>query len=457
MLVSFAMNESLTLAHHIANTRADDIPGDVLTVAKKSLLDAIGVSLAATTLGEGCKPFVDLALAEGGKPESTILGFGARVPATRAAFANGALAHALDFEDAYDGAPVHPNAATIPAALAIAESLGNVSGKQLLAAIILGSDLVCRLGLALKTNPLDDGWYIPPILGAFGATAAASKLLHLNAEQIVDAFSLTLCQATCSAELTRSPRAVVRSVRDAFAAQAGVIAALLARDGVAGFDQPIEGQAGLFNLYARGKYDPFALIQDLGKTFESANVSFKPYPSCRGTHTYIDAVLHILKAHRIDPGAVEEIGVVIQPVNKMLCEPRDQKQNPATAIDAKFSIPFVVATTLVHGQVALDQFFPRALSDARVLALARRVTYRVDAATPAILQIKMCDENFSAQIDFARGHPRNPISADALIQKFFDCAKYAARKISDHHRREIVDLVLNLERVENIGELMARL
>lgn len=395
-------------------------------------------------------------MAEGGKPTSTIIGFDAKASAMMAAFANGAMAHALDFEDTHDGAPVHPNAATIPAALAIAESIGNVSGKQFLTAIILGSDLVCRLGLAFHTNLLADGWYIPPILGAFGATAAASKLLNLTAAQIVDAFSLTLCQATCSAELTRSPRSVVRAVRDAFAAKAGVVAALLAQQGVAGFDQPIEGQAGLFNLYARGNYDASALTQGLGRTFESANVSFKPYPSCRGTHPYIDAALQILSAHRVDPDAVEEIVVVIKPVNKMLCEPREQKQNPVTATGAKFSIPFVVATTLVHRQVTLDQFSPHALSDSRVLALARRVVYRVDAESPAFLQIKTRGEVFSKRIDFARGHPLNPIGQDALIAKFLDCARYSVRRFSDSQLRAIVEVVMNLERVENIAEITAR-
>ena len=169
------MNESLILAKHIAAIRYEDLPDDVVRVAKKSFLDALGVTLAAGTLGEGCKQFVDLAVAERSKPESAIIGFGVKASATMAAFANGAMAHALDFEDAYDGAPVHPNAATIPAALAVTESLGNVSGKQFLTALILGSDLVCRLGLALQVNPLDYGWYIPSILGSFGATAAASK------------------------------------------------------------------------------------------------------------------------------------------------------------------------------------------------------------------------------------------------------------------------------------------
>jgi 2-methylcitrate dehydratase PrpD len=453
------MNESLTLAKHIADTNFDDLPGNATDAAKKSFLDAVGVTLAAGTLGEGCKAFVDLAVAAGGKKESTVLGFGVKVPAFMAAFANGSMAHALDFEDAHDRAPVHPNAATIPAALAVAESIGNVSGREFATAIVLGCDLVCRLGLALNENPLEDGWYIPPILGAFGATAAACKLLDLTAEQIVDAFSLTLCQATCSAELTHSPHSVVRSIRDAFSAKAGVLSALLAKQGVAGFRQPIEGKAGLYSLYARGNYDPMMLTNELGRIFEGANVSFKPWPSCRGTHSYIDAVLQIKDAYNLKPGDVEAIKVVVSPVNIMLCEPLEGKQNPVTAIDAKFSLPFVVATALLYGRVTLDHFTPQALAEQDVLEVARKVTYEVDTglslkeAVRGFLQIDTRNETLSKRVDFPYGHPRNPISQEALVSKFMDCAKHSARRISKRKLNEIVGLILNLEQVENVCEI----
>ena len=376
-----------------------------------------------------------------------------------AAFANGSMAHALDFEDAHDGALVHPNAATIPAALAVAESIGNVCGKEFVTAIILGSDIVCRLGLALNENPLEYGWYIPPILGAFGATTAVCKLLNLTVEQILDAFSLTLCQATCSAELTHSPYSVVRSIRDAFSAKAGVLSGLLAKQGVTGFDQPIEGKAGLYNLYARGNYDPTMLTNELGRTFEGAHVSFKPWPSCRGTHSYIDAVLQILDARNLKPSDVGAIKVVVSPVNKMLCEPLERKQNPVTAIDAKFSLPFVVATALRYGRVTLDHFTPQALADQDVLEVARKVSYEVDTgltlkeATQGFLQINTRNEIISKGVTFAYGHPKNPISQEALVSKFMDCARHSVKRISEKKLNELVELILSLEQVENIGEI----
>ena len=147
------MSISKQLAQYITDAVYDDLDDITIETTKKSLLDALGVTLAASGLNDACLVFVDLAERSGGKPESTIIGFDAKVPMIAAAFANGAMAHALDFEDAHDTALVHPNAAAIPAALAAAEALGAVDGKQFIAAVAVACDLVCRLGLAFTKNP----------------------------------------------------------------------------------------------------------------------------------------------------------------------------------------------------------------------------------------------------------------------------------------------------------------
>ena len=161
-------------------------PPDAIEAAKLSLLDAMGVSIAAGTLGEGCAPFVALARAQGGEPVCTILGFGDRATAAGAALANGALAHALDFEDAHDEAFVHPNAALVPVLLALAEARGGVSGESFLTALAVGCDLTCRLGIALSTGLAARGWYGPPILGGLGAAAGAACLLGLDERGVRD-------------------------------------------------------------------------------------------------------------------------------------------------------------------------------------------------------------------------------------------------------------------------------
>jgi 2-methylcitrate dehydratase PrpD len=457
------MKSSLALAKYIFETNYEHLPPAVVNVTKKALLDGIGVTLGAGTLGEGCRAFVDLAIQGGGKQESTIIGFDAKVPSYMAAFANGSMAHALDFEDAHEGALVHSNAAAIPAGLAVAEALGAASGKDLITAITLGSDIVCRLGLALKDNPLEYGWYTPAILGAFGATTAASKLLKLTVKQIVDALSLCLCQATCSAEIVHSPNSVVRAIRDSFAAKAGVLSALLAKQGTSGFDEPIEGKAGLFSLYARGNYDPDILLKDLGTLFESGNIAFKAWPSCRGTHAYVEGALTIAKENNIGPADIESVKVLVgeKSLNRRLCEPLEKKQHPSVAIDAKFSIPFTVAVALVHRDVTLSDFTPQALHNADVLHMAKKVTYEIDTKTgwkdsiQGYIEIKLKNREIkSKKIEFVYGHPQNPIDMGSLISKFKNCASYSAKKIA---AERVIEIVMGLEGLQDIGELTKEL
>jgi 2-methylcitrate dehydratase PrpD len=455
------MNESKILSEYVAKTRYSDLPKEAVEVTKMAILDAIGVTLGAGTIGEGCKTFVDLAKAGGGKKESTIIGFGTKVPSYMAAFANGAMAHALDFEDAHEGALVHSNAAAVPAALALAEALGHVTGKELITAVTLGSDIVCRLGLALNKNPLDFGWYIPAILGAFGATTAAAKILSLNTEQILDAFSLCLCQATCSAEIVNSPQSIIRSIRDSFAAKAGVLSALLAKDGIRGFDSPFEGKAGLYNLYSGSDFNSELLLRDLGKVYESAKISFKAWPSCRGTHSYIEATLKLAKENNAGPDDVESIEVLVgeKSINRKLCEPLERKRHPETAIDAKFSIPFTVASALVHREITLKSFNTHALADTHVLAVADKINYVTDnrdwkESIAGSVSMKLKNgKTISKTVKDVYGSPENPISRDSLIEKFFNCASYSAKKIPEKTLKKIADIILNLEDTRNIGIL----
>ena len=446
---------STALAKHVAAARYEDLSPGAIEATKKSILDAIGVSLGASGLGEGCRAFVEMAIEAGGKPESTIFGFSNKVPAAMAAFANGAMAHALDFEDAYDGAPVHPNAAVLPAALAVTQAIGGVSGKELILAQAVGCDLVCRLGLAFTVNPDAYGWYPPPILGAFGAAATAAKLLSLSEAHVLDAFSLTLCQATCSAELKYSPDSVIRAVRDAFAAKAGVVSAQLARKGVKGFERPFEGKAGFFQLYARGNYEPAALTKDLGRDFLGEHVSFKPWPSCRGTHAFIEGALKIASQHGLDPAEIVDIKISGGPLHKMLSEPLEQKRKPATAIDAKFSLPFTVSTALLRKNVTLEHFFSNSLGNPEVLALARKVSVEIDPDSKSVggtTTIRTTGgAEYNAQVDHPMGHPKNPISHQTLIRKFLQCAGFSYNQSSRFKPHEIIETVSSLESVKDVG------
>ena len=208
------------------------------------------------------------------------------------------MSHALDFEDVHEPAPVHPNTATIAAALALAEREG-ASGPALITALVVGCDLASRLGLAAGTRLADAGWYPPPLLSVHGAVAAAARLLGLDEQATIDAFSLAMCQVACTFEIVNAERSVLRSVREAFSARAAVTAADLAAAGIAGSPVPFEGPHGFFATYCDGRLDIGPLLDTLGRRFETDRISYQAWPSCRGTHPFVAGLLKIRADHGI--------------------------------------------------------------------------------------------------------------------------------------------------------------
>lgn len=452
---------SQRLARHVCQSDYAKLPPSTIRATKRALLDGIGVMLAASSLGKEAEPFLAVA-ADGKSVQATVLGTGTKVSREGAAFANGALAHALDFEDAFDRAPVHPNASLIPAALATAEAEANVSGSELITAVATGCDLVCRLGLSLGRPMEEGGWYPPPILGAFGAVAAAARLRKLTPRQLLDAFSLVLCQVSCPGEIKYSAQSVIRAVREAFPARAAITSVELASRGVRGFDQPFEGKAGFFRLYVESDYDTDALLQRLGEHFWIDELSFKPWPACRGTHAFIEAAQSLVRNHQIDWRKVEKIHVEGGEIQQMLFYPEKQKKRPATPIDAKFSLPFIVAVTLVKGDVDLDSFDDEWRSHPDVLAVASRVSYscRNDwgrkQATSGAVSLQLSDgREYRCEIASALGSPARPLSDDQLRAKFIACAQRARRPIDPRKAERLAARFLCLEKEHGVGALIA--
>lgn len=452
---------SRQLAEFVVSTKFEQLDDKAVRYCRYALLDAIGVSVAASRLGEGVQPFIEWVKAQESKPECSVFAQDFKASASLAAFANGALAHALDFEDAHDQALVHPNAAVVPAVLAIAQ-VENVSGQVLLTAIAVGCEIVCRLGLSLTVKLDDYAWYPPPILSAYGATAAAAHLLKLNVEQTVNAFSLTLLQATCSAEIKYNPQSNIRAIRDAFPAQAGVVAAQLAQKGIKGFEQPFEGKAGFFQAFARGNYRAENLIENLGQSFEVTNLSFKPWPSCRGTHTAIELVLLNMKDHNLLADDIDSIVVYGSKLNSMLAEPIESKRRPQSAIDAKFSIPFCIACAVVGNDVNIDSFHQDTLKDELILALAAKVSYVVDEKLTTMLSSRIeittgTGKKICAESDSAYGCPDRPLSEQDLINKFISCLNNSSRTAHKTQAGTLVNTVLNIDQMKSLEPLFTLL
>ncbi|HVV94787.1 MAG TPA: MmgE/PrpD family protein [Hyphomicrobiales bacterium] len=452
---------SRVIARHVVGTRFDALPAEAVAAAKASLLDAVGVTLAASSLGEAAAPFAEIARQAEHPRGATVIGFGFKAAPAMAAFANGAMAHSLDYEDTFDEALVHPNAAVVPAALAVAETArAPIDGRELIAAIALGADLSCRLGLAVDGHERP-GTSVRFMAGALAATAAAGRLLGLDENRLIEAFALAQFQIAFPSETMGYAPSHMRAVREAFAAKAGVLAAQLAAGGVRAFDKPFEGRHGFFGLYTDSADGAERLLDGLGRDFPAARVSFKPWPSCRGTHAFIEAALWMVESEGVRPDAVAAAEAVISPFFRALCEPPERKRRPATAIDAKFSVPFTVATALGKGRVGLDCFDTAAMADGATLALADRIGHRVETgwntaeATRGVLNLTTRDGRMlSRSIEAPLGHPDHPMSPAAMAAKFAECATYARVPLDGGRADRIAETVAGLERVSDVASLI---
>jgi 2-methylcitrate dehydratase PrpD len=450
---------SAALAAQLLAVRFAQLPHATVRAAARALLDATGVMRAASGLSPEAAPFIVMARAQGGPAEARVLGCELRVPASLAALANGALAHALDYEDAFDAAAVHPNASLVPAVLALADADPSIDGRAVLAAIAVGCEMSCRIALSLGQPLEDGGWYPPPILGAWGAVAGCAHLLRLSPRQLLDAWSLLLLQTSTPGEIKHAGGSTLRAVRESFPAQAAVQVVRLAAHGVPGFAAPLEGRDGFFRLFAGGRYDTQALLARPDR-WHIEELSFKPWPSCRGTHAAIECALRIRAALDGDFTRIARIVVEGGEVQQMLALPAARKQAPEVAIEAKFSLPFTVAAALCDGTVTLDTFSSSRLVREDLRQLAARVDFecrgdwgRAQAACGA-LRVTLTDGTMlRQQVLEPRGSPARALSDEELLAKFVDCCARARHPLPRDAAEALAQRLLCLEAEPSLAAL----
>ena len=361
------MTVTLDIAARSRAVSWDALAPSAQHAARLCLADGLAVMLGALRLEPAVQPFQTQARLYGPGPAPLLAG--GTAPAPAAALANGALAHALDFEDTFDRAGLHVNAAVIPTVLALGP---DKPLAEVLRAMILGADLACRIGLSLTRDPATRGWYHPPMIGAFGAALAGALLLGLDDKQTVAALSLTQEQFALSDALKRSPASDLRAVRDGFAARAATEAVMLAQAGVTGTTDPVAEDGGLVHMMTGAAPDP-APFADVGNPVLATDVTLKPWPCCRGTHRAIALALD-LRAQGVAPADLHDVAFDVAPPDDMLFAPRGDRIRPATAIAAKFSIPFCFAAAILHGAPGLLAFDDAARRDPDTLALAQRAS-----------------------------------------------------------------------------------
>jgi len=447
------MDATSRILQHIEKTRFQDLPEAVVENTKRFILDSIGVALAGCN-APGCREVVDLIKEWGGKPEAIIMSYGGKVPSPSAAMVNSMMMHALDFDDTLDESALHAHVSVLPAALAAAESAGNISGACLINAVALGVDMVCRLGLSTK-RPLS--WIRTATCGAFGAAVAAGKVMGLNRERLSHALGIVYSQTAGNAQCLVDG-GLVKRMQPAFSAKSGVLSAFLAQKGITGARHFLEGQYGFFNLYESGDYDRERLLENLGKGYGGMGLSIKPYPSCRMTHASIDAALAGKNDHKIDAGSIEEIVVhVSKMAREMVGQPFKIRENPQ--VDAQFSIPYTVAAAFLRGDVRLEDFEHGSIGNDSVLDLAKKVRVIADPALPArdmdrarvIVQTR--SGTYEMTTTTMKGSPGNPLSNEECIGKFLKCVDYGRLDGLKKKAPSIIERVLHLEALGNIEGL----
>lgn len=445
---------SHAFARNAVQTDFERIPALAIEAARLDVMDYVACALAGSN-GAGIAEVVALAKELNSKNEATLFVDGGKVGLLEACLANGAMAHAQDYDSTHEGARLHSGVTTITAAIGVAESLGGVSGRDLLTAIVLGTDVICRLGLAYAAPPAGFMWTM--VYGYLGSAVAAGKLLQLNEQQMVSAIGLAYAQAA-GTQQGNVDGTLDKRMMVGFAARGGVLAALLARKGISGATNSIEGMRGFYSTYNQGRYDPVPLTEDLGKRFEGVNLSFKAYPTCRFNHGHIDAALALAAEHNIRPEEIEGVIAHVERDEHSQFEPLEIKRNPRTVVDAQFSMPYTVALALVKRRVVIDDFTLDAIKDPVVIALANKVSPKVDPSLLAhvppasVLEVRTSRGTFSKRVEYPYGHPLNPMSPEVMTSKLKDCAAHAARPFSS---AEIASLLECIGKLEVIGDVRA--
>lgn len=445
-------------ASHAANLTYEQLPIAARAAAKKSILDTLGVILAASGMEPAVRAVIDIVNESGGKPDCTILGFGGRAPALMAALANGALSHCLDYDDQTPWGQ-HTASSIVPAVFAVAERQGGVSGKDLIAAVAAGQDIFARLRCNVEWKK---DWNLSTVLAVFAATASASRAMGLSASQTAHAMGIATMQSSGIMEMVAGRGSDLRGMYAGFSAKGAVLAAVMAEKGITGIDRAFEGQYGFMNTYFGGRYDRDGILRDLGREFLGSGTLYKRWPCVGTAHSHMKAAIDIITQNDLAPDDIAEIRLHVGDYHDLMCQPLEERRAPATLADAKFSLPFLVAVAIARRGMSVSDFCEAGLKDEQVLAIGSKMTLVRDADLDWKLElppgrVEIVAGDGRRWIDEGRnvpGNAENPMSWGDICAKFRECGSVAAKPLPDTAFARAEDLAARLEELADATELV---
>jgi 2-methylcitrate dehydratase PrpD len=452
----------MPISHDIARWAAgvsfDDLPPDVVSATKLRVLDVIGLALAGAETPFG-KSVRAAAVAMSGAGPCRVFGTNDSLSVTMAAFANGAFSQALEYDDTHNESIVHMSSPSVAAALAIADTTP-VTGRDLITAIAVGSEVSCRAGSVAPGQFHSRGFHPSGLFATFGVTFLAGRLLDLDADAMARAAGISGSFASgileCWVDGTQT-----KFLHPGWSAQSGIVAAFLARAGTTGPAQVFEGRWGLFASHLQDKGAPtdFArLTLELGTRWDSRNASFKPFPAAHVLHPYVDAILrmhqHGLRAHDVD-----WIDCPVAPfIVPIVCNPTEEKFAPATDSHGRVSLQYTLAEALVRGSLGRHAYSEANLRDPEILGLARRVRFHPDASLPdpgrfkGIVKVWLKNGTTMTEIEeYNRGSAENPMTIEDIRAKFDENADEFLDKDA---RDRVADAVARLDALPDARALI---
>lgn len=423
------------LSRYVVETDFDQIPKAAIERAKLALLDIIACTIGATG-SETAQAIRSLAMHWGGRPESAVIGTDARLPSPLATQVNATTARVLDFDDTYELAPGggHASAYVVPAALAVAEAEGGVSGGDLLAAIVIAQDVYCRLARSVRANSIDSGR--DNMFSVFGSAVASARLLRLDRERMTSALGIAYAEAAGEMQMYDEGAHTV-ALQQGFRARAGLSAAYLARANLKGPHAVFLGRYGFYRVF-EPDHDLDELLDNLGSEFVGAALSFKSYPCCKCIHPALDAILQLRAKNGFGASNVLKLRIGTNRLSRdFVAAPFEQKWMPRSGVEARFSLPYVAAVAVVKGAVGIEDFTAGAIGDPQVRRIMDLTEVVVDpeiertaghaANAPATVTLQLVEgQTFKQKVDKPKGHPDNPATFSDGTVKLRKCVAFSS-------------------------------
>jgi aconitate decarboxylase len=441
------------LSDYVSELSWNELGSEVIQHLKYCLLDSIGCGLFCSRLPWGSLT-IEFGRSLGQGEEAGIWGTPWKVPAHQAALVNGTLIHSFEIDDLHKVAVIHPGAEVIPAVLAVAEKLGNVSGQDLLLAILAGYEVGCRVGVASGAIQLKRGFHPSATSGTIGAAAGVAKLLGLNGELTAHAMGIAGTQT--AGLMSAQYQAMAKRMNPGKSAQSGVYAATLAGMGFTGITNVLEaGYGGFFTTFADA-VEPADAIQGLGQQFETMNVGFKPYSCCGSNHTSVDAVLALKrKFPQFTTDNIEAITVHSTTSTKLHV---GWDYVPSGMTGAQMNLTYAIAVALLDGDCFVDQYREERLADPEILSIIAKSKVIPDPELDRLgregrhairMEIKLKDGTMlTEERKHAKGSAHQPITYDEVTDKF---RKLVGARFGKGKAKILLSEVMNLEHVDNIS------